>query len=362
MGTTIVRRLALALTVAVLLTGSGCGDDEQGTIRSEPVQPAVTDGESNGSETTDTASDDQASDTAGDDEAPGATAALGEPFAPRPGPMTDEGMPSTVIAVTDDTHELVELDAADGQVVRTLGSAGDLDDETGNFIDGAWWHPATGVIIVSDGPEPAAGNLTLVEPGEDYERQDGPDGWGMGWDVAISPDGRFALVTGYGYDVSVLAEGTNGRRVVIQLSDSPEDLRYHPAWLRDRLGVAMVRDVDGVRNLIDVIELDDDGRVVSTVTYQLDRPIADLEVRSDGGLVVLYDDGRNPSGGGTRAVIVDPDSGEIEAEFDLEEGSHSLAYDATGRLLLYVDGEGTLRWQGAGDSGVLAEGYSHADW
>jgi hypothetical protein len=361
-GTSIARRLATVLTVAVLLTVTGCGDDEQATIRSETVQPTATDGESDGSEDTDTASEEQASDTASADEASDAGPALGEPFSPRPGPMTDEGMPSTVIAVTDDTYELVELDAVDGRVVRTLGSTGDVDDGTGNFIDGAWWHPATGVIIVSDGPEPAAGNLTLVEPGENYERQGGPDGWGMGWDVAISPDGRFALVTGYGYDVSVLAEGANGRRVVIQLSDSPEDLRYHPAWLRDRIGVAIVREVDGVRNVIDVIELDDGGRVVSTVSYQLDRPIADLEVRSDGGLVVLYDDGRNPLDGGTRAVVVDPDSGEIEAEFDLEEGSHSLAYDATGRLLLYVDGEGTVRWQGVGESGVLAEGYIHADW
>ncbi len=363
MGTAIARRLATALTVTLLLTGAGCGDDEPAMIRSETVQPAETDGDgSDGSKNTDTAGEDPASDISGDDEGRGTAAALGEPFVPRPGPTTDEGMPSTVIAVTDDTYELVELDAVDGRVVRTLGSTGDVDDESGNFIDGAWWHPATGVIIVSDGPEPAAGNLNLVEPGEDYERRGGPDGWGMGWDVAISPDGRFALVTGYGSDVSVLAEGTNGRSVVIQLSDSPEDLRYHPAWLRDRIGVAMVREVDGVRNLIDVIELGNDGQVVSTVTYQMDRPIADLEVRSDGGLVVLYDDGRNPFGGGTRAVVVDPDSGEIKAEFDLEEGSHSLAYDATGRLLLYVDGEGTVRWQGVGDSGVLAEGYIHADW
>jgi hypothetical protein len=362
-GTTIARRLATALTVAVLLTGTGCGDNEQATIRSETVQPAETDDESDGLKNTDTTSEDPASDTSGDDEGPGTAAALGEPFVPRPGPTTDEGMPSTVIAVTDDTYELVELDAVDGRVVRTLGSTGAVDDESGNFIDGARWHPATGVVVVSDGPEPAAGNLTLVKPGEDYDGQGGPQSWGPGWDMAISPDGRFALTTGYGADVAMLAGGDGGRNVVVDLVDSPDEaFRYHPAWLRDRIGVAMVREVDGVRNLIDVIELGGDGRVASTVTYQMDRPIADLEVRSDGGLVVLYDDGRNPFGGGTRAVVVDPDSGEIKAEFDLEEGSHSLAYDATGRLLLYVDGESTVRWQGVGDSGVLAEGYIHADW
>lgn len=359
MSATIIRRIATALAVTVLLISAGCGDEDGQTaiLQSEPVQPVGTvGGESNGSDHTATASEDKA---------PGTAAVLAETFVPRPGPTTDEGVPSTFIAVTEDTYELIELDAGDGRVVRNLGSTGDVDDESSNFVDGAWWHPATGVIIVSDGPEPAAGNLTLVEPGDEYVRSSGADGWGMGWDVAISPDGRFALITGYGYDVSVLAEGTNGRRVVIELGGNPElDLRYHPAWLRDRIGVAMVREIDGVRNLIDVIELGDDGRVVSTVTYQLDRPIADLEVRSDGKLVVLYADGdaRTPAAGGSRAVVVDPDSGEVEAEFMLEEGSHGLAYDATGRLLLYVDGEGTVRWQGVGESGVLAEGYIHADW
>lgn len=339
-------------------------------IRSEPVattettegDPEVTQRSDNaGSDSEDSDSDDT-SDDVGSDDSSFTAVSLGEPFAPQPGPMNNAGIPSTLVAVTRDTHELVEIDAVDGGLVRSLGSIGaDLED-TGNVIDSAWWHPATGVIVVSDGPEPAAGNLQLVAPGERFVGQGGAEGWGPGWDVAISPDGRFALTTGYGADVSVLADSTNGRdRVVDLLDGSDQDLRYHPAWLRDRAGVVMVREAGGARSIVEVIELGDDAQPLETISHELGREIADLEVRGDGKLVVLYDDGRNQSMG-SRAVVVNPDSGEVEAEFDLEEGSHSLAYDATGTFLLYVDGAGTVRWRGGGSAGVVAEDYVHADW
>lgn len=55
-------------------------------------------------------------------------------------------------------------------------------------------------------------------------------------------------------------------------------------------------------------------------------------------------------------------TGELVAEFDIEPGSRMGGYDPSGRFLIYVDGSGSARWQGLGQTGVLGEGYTFASW
>jgi hypothetical protein len=62
-----------------------------------------------------------------------------------------------------------------------------------------------------------------------------------------------------------------------------------------------------------------------------------------------------------RGIVFEP-TGELVAEFDVEPGSRMGGYDPSGRFLIYVDGEGTVRWQGLGQTGSLGEGYLFASW
>ena len=69
--------------------------------------------------------------------------------------------------------------------------------------------------------------------------------------------------------------------------------------------------------------------------------------------------GQLAKGGKARVDAVD---GELVATFPVETGSLWGGYDPSGRMLIYTDGEDVVRWQGLGQSGVLAEGYIHASW
>jgi hypothetical protein len=48
--------------------------------------------------------------------------------------------------------------------------------------------------------------------------------------------------------------------------------------------------------------------------------------------------------------------------FPVETNSLWGGYDQTGRFLIYVDGDGVVRWQGLGTAGALADGFIFASW
>lgn len=54
--------------------------------------------------------------------------------------------------------------------------------------------------------------------------------------------------------------------------------------------------------------------------------------------------------------------GEVVAEFPVEPGSRIGTYDPSGTFLIYVTGAHEARWQGAGQSGSLGQGYFFAAW
>ncbi len=292
-------------------------------------------------------------------------------FEPGAGGAEPQGLPPFFVAVRDDSA-VVEINTVTGRTTRVLIPPPEPDPPNaeieGNRIGSVWWHRESGRMVVEEGPEPAGGNIWHMPIGADYAEVrdssfDSVEGFrfGGGWQAAPSPNGDYVLHTGY--FVSILATGVQDQ-MGIDIAANDGSFSFTPVWLRDRVGIAFTTDpVNGVGPYgLDVVELDARGQVSERRTFEIDRPAAGMAVRADGSLVVLLDDGDPLMWGGSEALVIDPDTGETIAEFALEDGSHSLTYDPTGTYLLYVDGEGTARWQGRGQSGVLAEGLLHADW
>ncbi len=287
------------------------------------------------------------------------------PMIPAEGPTLDDGRPATFLAVTAESTTAVEVDTVTGSIVREIGSTGNEGSGSaleGNVVVDAWWDPASGHTIISTCCEPAAGDLTFLEAGEGYRYPTAGDSSGFGWDASVSPDGSFYLLTGYYVRVQDAADPSE----YVDLLEAFDGTGRHPAWLRDRRGVAVAHpwDFEGGTELgwVEVIELDEANRVISSIRHEVPEGVADLEVRADGRLVVLLGTGQGYAAEGNRVVVMDPDTGDRLTEFDLGAESYGLSYDNTGTYLLYVTTAGEIRWQGAGRSGELADGFISADW
>jgi len=351
--------LLLVMMGAVL---SGCADEGAGvasvvgdpTSVSAPANPSQIDEEDGSSEMTQAATEG------------GASSANPGPITPVTGPVSEARVPLSFVAVTTD-FVAVEIDTGSGAEVRTIESLGDGSDGSDNVIEAVWWDPAEGNVIVSAAPEPAGGALILLEANQTFERSG--QMWSDGWDAAVSPDGRLALTIGYQAQLKELKpRAGDGLADPIEIAAIEDGLSFTPAWLRDRRGVAfsrMASDDDGWPSIVELVELDAENQVIARKTHAMTSPLADLEVRADGKLIVLVADAadRSISGwAGSQALVIDPDSGELITEFALEPGSHSLSYDNTGTYLLYVDGDGAVRWQGAGERELIGGSYLWADW
>ena len=90
--------------------------------------------------------------------------------------------------------------------------------------------------------------------------------------------------------------------------------------------------------------------------------------QASGNLVVVED---ADAGGASKGVVLNKDvfgglAGEIVlAEFPYEGTVVHQVYDETGTFLLYVLDDGSVRWQGKGQKGTLAEpgsGHLAAAW
>ncbi len=285
-------------------------------------------------------------------------------------PRLDNQLPATFVAVTED-WEAVEVDTATGMVLRSIGQAQtpDLAEEEG-IVSGAIDRVVRTSDLqwfgVSECCEPAAGYIAYVRPGELYPEVRPASEFVFAWSAAPSPfDGRVATA---GFEVMVGEVGGEPDIVVrgevlgvIQPSGviafgRDGDSIY---WVSNSFG-------DGGSTLYAVSLGDPAAELAGTDLEWVGtgQTLDGIGSQASGNLVGFLntmDQSPEPQVIKTEGVVFGVDGG-LVATFDVETGSFWGGYDPSGRMLIYTDGNNVVRWQGLGQSGMLAEGYLHVSW
>jgi len=286
----------------------------------------------------------------------------------------DNGLPATFVGVTADGRA-VEVDAATGAIVATIAVGADpaqAEDEAPlDAIVQQVWRTADGeIFIVSECCEPAAGSLAYVPPGQTLTTDNRSDfKWDMAWTAAPSPfDSRIARA-GLWIDVG---EAGEKRIAAVDLTAS-EEPRYASsvvAWHRSGGSVAWVANNPGPAGgaTLHHLDLSDAAAGVGETALGWVGPDQWLDgtgTQESGNFVAFLNtrnhDAEVPATIATEGVVFSS-VGELVATFPVETGSFWGGYDPSGKVLIYTDADDVVRWQGLGQSGVLAEGFIHASW
>jgi hypothetical protein len=277
------------------------------------------------------------------------------------------------MAVTE-TWEAVEVDTATGDILRSIGRMerpNESDDEGGAVaaIQQVWRTADQSWYVVSECCEPAAGTIHYVEP-ETVLTPSGRDEslTSFGWTVAPSPfDDR--LVT-LGYFVEVLRVGGEPEiQIPLDQGDGLYSASGVAAWDPGGGGISWLSDDWEAGGVILVhLDLTEPGAEPTTVALDWvagDQWLDGLGTQESGNLVAFLNtpdaDPESPVVALTGGVVFSP-GGELIATFPVETGSFWGGYDPAGRFLIYTDGDANVRWQGLGQSGILAAGFIHASW
>lgn len=280
----------------------------------------------------------------------------------------DSGLPATFVAVTAD-WVAVEVDSATGEVVRSIGQLeeqSESDDEAGifNAIQSIWRTSDGEWYAISTCCEPVAGAIYFIAQDESLNEENRQQAALLdGWTAAPSPfDGRLAKL-GFTVDVFEVAGETQAS---IQPDGAAGMTTGTAAWHIDGRAVSWLGATAGSPSLV-TLDLDDpDGQLtVMPLDWVADNQwLQGLGVQASGRFVAFrntqVDDPEAPRLVATEGVVFD-ESG-LVATFPVELGSFWGGYDPSGRFLLYVDGDGTVRWQGRGERGSLGDGYIQASW
>lgn len=264
-------------------------------------------------------------------------------------------LPDSFFAVQSD-GDAVEVDTATGEELNRIPALPSFDEPEiqDQVFDEVVPIPGSTGLLVNECCEPAAGQITYLQDWADFTRADLEPGF-AGWEVSVSPAGDRFVLSGYQLEIVEVGADRRTPRLILGTSDgSNPDV----AWLRDRLGVVYLHRGTSPA-MVELIEFDDQFRPISRHNFRLQGPASSIDVNAKGQLVVAATDYDRAAVSGQ---VYDPDSGELVAEFALEDGVKELDYDVTGRYLAYVDGQNIARWQGGGKSGVLGEGYFTVNW
>jgi hypothetical protein len=278
------------------------------------------------------------------------------------GPTLADGRPATFLAVTTD-YEAVEVATDTGRIVRVIGQAAsrqELEDAEcaacANAIDGVWRTTGGASVFVSTCCEPAGGSITMLVGDETFGPETGPNLGG--WFIVPSPSTDWVINVGY---QTYVADSTG--RPVLTLFDNDGGGVPAIGWSNDSRTIFWVD--------IPWFNADDPGNATHTAldlvtseatTFQLTwlkrgTLLQGLSGQASGNLVsFLVDDDHSTTG-----VVIDP-AGALVTTFPVEDGAVLGGYDPSGRFLIYVDGNGVVRWLGLGQSGALGEGFLTAGW
>lgn len=325
----VAARAGLGLVIAVVV--AACGDDgERATTVTTTTSPSTT--------------------------------STGEPQAPLP-------RPGRWVGITDDGR-LVAVNAESGEQAKVLGEFDHPDEcpRAGEPAAGCQW--VAEVAMSPDGqsvyyetccePAPGAIHRVPIDGGE-------PEMVAFGAHPAVDPAGQrlaavelqWVTVHELGGDDVLRFRDDDSPATLHGMTWSPDgaQLAFVAFDRTDEPGRLLVLDVHEADNLADARSIDrgDGGRSWTLPTF-----------RRDGALVVVEQELELPDSpqGPARAVVVDPDSGEVRESFDRSGAVLSQDHDPSGTYLLYVLEDGSVRWEFDGtDGGVLAAGgYLAATW
>jgi hypothetical protein len=252
------------------------------------------------------------------------------------------------------------------RAIAQIATAEDLAnaecDACVNAVDAIWRLADGSAYLMSECCEPAAGAMFWMEPDEVItpEGHEHDRGGVDAWAANPSPSSRAMAAASYGVSI----DSPDNGQVWRWFSADEFYASTPPTWSRD-LSTLWVIGGDGEIDLLWTI--DAASSTVSNIEIDWageDQYLSGLGTQSSGRLVTFRltpdgdDDYENDL---ARGIVFEP-NGELVAEFDVEPGSRMGGYDPSGRFLIYVDGEGTVRWQGLGQTGSLGEGYLFASW
>lgn len=271
-------------------------------------------------------------------------------------PVLEDGRPATFIAVTDD-FRVVEVDTLTGSTLQTYNDAPPPEEDGDihfNVYHAAWRSSDGAQLMVSSCCEPAAGLLELIDADGSLgdERTSGYFGWAAA--PAVGADAW--AVFGFSMDV-VVPDGAESPR---QVESQGASFAFgYPAWSRDLSRIYWLSSEPIEDALVTLSSWDGVSSDVERVPlpWLSEGDAQGLATQASGNLVLFAgaDDGEMIGN------VITP-TGELVAEFPIEPQSNLGSYDASGTYLIYVDGEGNVRWQGGGGSGLLASGFVHASW
>jgi hypothetical protein len=282
----------------------------------------------------------------------------------------NDGRPATFVAVTDD-YQAVGVDTTSGETIKVFGQTGTLaeleaaEEMSPNVLVGAWRVGDGSTIGLSDCCEPAAGRLFFLSPddtlGEDPYSASTP--WNQGWTLSPSPvDSQFASI---GYSLEIFDPDTPYDDSGGVWIDEPS-LGFPnggAAWTRDGSQLYWTTGTGAETALATLTLPPGEPDLVTDLSWVADNQFLDgIGSQANGdlvGFVHTYDDA---SGLVESSGVVFSTSGELLTSFPVETNSLWGGYDQTGRFLIYVDGDGVVRWQGLGTAGALADGFIFASW
>jgi hypothetical protein len=269
----------------------------------------------------------------------------------------------------NDDRAAVEVDTATGRVIRAIAQVttqAEYEEDRGrNVVDGVWRLGDGSAALVSECCEPAIGHMYWVGPDEQVTSEENPllpeSFASSGWMAAPSPITRSVAISGTSVGLVSPELGSLGGWNIVccefNASSPPSwSLDLSTLWVigRERSG-DLLWAIDLARSTVSGTELSwlSEDQYVSGLGTQASGRLVTFRLTPDGD-----DDYENDL---ARGIVFEP-NGELVAEFDVEPGSRMGGYDPSGRFLIYVDGEGTVRWQGLGQTGSLGEGYLFASW
>ena len=283
-------------------------------------------------------------------------------------PTLEDGRPATFLAVNDD-YAAMEVDTETGQVIRQIAQISTAEDVENaecsaciNFVDAIWRLADGSAYLLSECCEPAAGAMFWIGPDDVMtpETHEHEGGSVQAWAANVSPSSRVVAAASYGVSI----ESPETGQLWVWLSAETFYASTPPSWSLD-LSTLWVIGGDGDVDLLWTIE-PASSAVSSTEIPWLgeDQYLSGLGTQAGGRLVTfrLTPDGDDDFGNDpVRGIVFEP-TGELVTEFDVEPGSRMGGYDPSGRFLIYVDGGGTVRWQGIGQTGSLGDAYLFASW